>query len=96
MAERRSWILRSRFAMQVCHWAKCGFGGRAAVEKPRNFLANRNRIQHGQLCENIMGMLMVNEREAMISLPGLEQLWESRMRRGQRLGGKHFAKQQGS
>ncbi len=36
---------------------------------------------------------MVDQRLTVVGLAGLEELGKSRMRRGQRLGGKHFAKQ---
>src|SRR6266852_876749 len=38
-------------------------------------------------------MLMVDQRLTVIGFSGLEKLGKSRMRRGQRLGGKHFTKQ---
>ena len=38
-------------------------------------------------------MLVIDQRLAVIGFSGLEKLGKSRMRRGQRLGRKHFAKQ---
>src|SRR5207249_3415045 len=96
MAERRGRVLRGRFAVDVRHWTERRLGGRTAVEKPRNLLCNRNRVQHRKFGENIMRMLMIDQWLAMVRFTGLEQLGESGMRRGQRLSGKHLAKQQGS
>ena len=90
---QRTDSLGSRCAMQVRDRAKRGLSRGRAVEQPRNVLPDGLRIVQRQFGEHVVRMLVIDQRLAMIGFAGLEQLGKTGMGRGQRLGRKHFAKQ---
>ena len=73
--------------------AKCWLAGGRAIERPGNFPADRARVVERKLGKHVVRMLVVDQRLTVIGFAGLEKLGKSRMRRGERLGGKHLTKQ---
>src|SRR5271170_2562411 len=64
-----------------------------AIKLPRNLLADWVRVIEREFGKHVVRMLVIDQRLTMISFAGLEELRKSRMRRSQRLGRKHFTKQ---
>ena len=93
MAEWRHRQLRGRSAMDIRHRPQRRLSRRPAVKFPREFLAERQRIEQRQLRKHIVRMLVIDQRLVVIRLARLKKLRKSRMRRSQRLGGKHLPEQ---
>ena len=58
--------------------AERGFAGRRGVDKGRAVFAERMRVARGQLHEQIVRVLPIHERLAVILLAGLKQHRDSR------------------
>ena len=91
MAQRSQGQLGRRCSVYVRDWPQRRLRRWAAIKFPLDLLAERHRVERCEFRKNIMRMLMIDQRRSVVGFPGLKQLRESRMRRGQRLGGKHLA-----
>src|SRR5579871_5502675 len=94
VSQRRSWIFRSRFAVNVSDRPQCRLGRWSSIKQPGNLPVERQCVERCQLRKNVMRMLMINQWLPMISLARLEQLRETRVWRSQRLGREHLPQQQ--
>src|SRR5438105_12561812 len=94
MSQRGGFKFAGRLAMQEGDRAECRLARRTSVEHPSELLRNRQTVKRGQLSKDIVRMLAIEQRQSFIRFPSLKQLGKSAMRRGERFGGKHFAKLQ--
>src|ERR1700723_348344 len=97
MGQRGLRQFRRRCPVHVGYRPESRLANSRAIKQPRNFLLNseteRDGVIHSKFGKNVVRMLMVDQRFTVISFACLEKLRKARMRRGQRLGRKHFAKQ---
>ena len=75
--------LGGRGAMDVGDRPQGWLGGGPSVKQPRNFLANGCGVECRELGKNIVRVLMIHERLAVVGLAGLEQFRKAGMGRGQ-------------
>ena len=96
MAQRSQRQFGNRSAVQIRHRAQRWLGGRAAIKLPRNFLRQRQGVEQRELREHIVRVLMIHQGFAMVGLSSLKEFGKSRMRRRERLSGKHLPEQDGA
>src|SRR6185436_18784292 len=77
--------------MHESNRAERGFAGITKVCKPGGSVTNRHRVGSGQLHEEIVRMLRVNTRPALVGFSGLKQEWRTSRRKSKRLQAKHTA-----
>ena len=94
MAERRLRDLAGRVAMRKSDRPERGIADRREVQVSERVTAERVRVLHGQLHEEIVRMLPVDELLAERGLAGLKQLRILAARDGRRLEAEHGPQQQ--
>ena len=68
--------------------AERGFAGQAGIDEQASILARRHVDPAGHLHEEVMGMLAIDQREAVGGLAGGEEVWITPLAH-QRIGGQH-------
>src|SRR3954470_3547858 len=96
MTQRRSWILRCRKTMHERYRPERRLAYRAAVDRPGEMFIQRHAVLCGEFAKHVVRMLLVDQWESFIGFPGLEELWRSTCRQGDRLGRQHFAELEGT
>src|SRR5437868_10673820 len=96
MAERRLRKIHCRGAMHISNRTKRGLASWPAIDKPLNAFPQRQHVGCGKLSKEIVWMLAIDQRRAMVGFARLEELWKASVGRGERLRGEHLAKQNAS
>src|SRR4051794_2605302 len=96
MAKWRLRKIHCRGAMHISNRAKGGFARWPAIHKPLNVFSKREHVSCGKLAKEVVRMLAIHQRRAMVGLARLEELRKASVGRGERLRGEHLAKQNAS
>ena len=80
--------------MDVRHWSERGLAGSGSVEQPSDILSERMIVVDSEFGKDVVGMLMIDQRVAVVRFAGLKEFGKTRMGRSQGLGRKHFTKQE--
>src|ERR1700694_2883002 len=92
MRQRRHRQLGRGSAVHKGHRAKRRLARGRAIKLPGNFPADRTRVVERELGKYVVRMLVIDQWLTVVGFAALEKLGKTRMRRGQRLGGKHLTK----
>src|SRR5271155_2963680 len=91
MSERAHGIFRSGRPVGIGRWAERGIAGRSDVEREESFIAPFQIIEKGELHYEIVGVLPIDNGEAVSGLALLKQQWVAAIGDGRRLEGQHSA-----
>src|SRR5262245_24392366 len=96
MGQRRRRIFRGRHSMHEGYWSECRLSRITEVSKPGTTFAKRQCVLRRKFHEEIVWVLMINQRLPLIGLSGLKQQWRASGRKSEWFRAKHASQLQGA
>src|SRR5262245_61474559 len=91
VAERRQRILRSRCAVRISRWAKCGIAYGRSVERQERVFLQFEIVESAEFHEEVVWMLAVSNWPAVGGFALLKEFWIASLRDRRRIQAEHAA-----